>query len=100
MKVLTEESDFTKLCHAVPGDVIKLVDSNMLSDGQTFLVCVIKDPSKRAARPNMSHGLYDDQRCMFLVNIETGEMRDMAHLSSRVLIFRKAEVRLGKEARP
>ncbi|MBN3839334.1 hypothetical protein [Burkholderia sp. Ac-20349] len=99
MKVMTEEQDVIKLCHANPGDVVQLVDGNMLSEGSTYLVCVVPDKDKRSARPGMTHGLYDEERSLFLVNISTGERRDMAHLSSRAVIFDRAEVHLGREAR-
>src|SRR5690242_4944253 len=70
-----------KLCHATPGQIIRVPEM----EGK-FMVCVVNIKNKRAAR-NISKGLYDDERPLFIVNIETGEALAMPHLSTRVEII-------------
>ncbi len=89
------EGDFTKLCHAKPGQAVTLVTALMERDRHAYLVCVVPDKNKHAARDTVSNGLYDDERKLFLVNLETGELRDMPHLSSRVIIWDDAALRLA-----
>lgn len=75
-----------KLCHAKPGDTVRLPDreGNLLDE--LFMVCAFPVKGKRAARPMVLHGLYDDERPLFLVSLETGLARGMPHLSSQVEI--------------
>lgn len=77
--------------------VVMLVDSQMQLDQEPYLVCVIADKHKRAARANMPHGLYDDERQLFLVSLSTGQTKDMPSLSSRVIVFPEASLQLGAE---
>lgn len=97
MKFSMNSQSYTKLCHAKPGTVVMLVDSKMQLDQEPHLVCVIADEKKRAARANMSHGLYDEERRLFLVSLSTGQMKDMPNLSSRVIMFPDADLQLGPE---
>lgn len=74
-----------------------LVDSQMRLDQEPYLVCAVDDKHKRAARANMPHGLYDDERQLFLVSLSTGQTKDRPSLSSRVIMFPEANLQLGAE---
>lgn len=97
MKIATRPADVIKLCHAAVGSVVLLVSSMLELDDEPLLVCAKPAKGKRSARPKMSHGLYDDERELFLVSLRTGLSREMPNLSSRVIIFMEAEVSLGEE---
>lgn len=77
-----------KLCSASVGSVIQIEE-------KIYMVCAFNPGDKRSARPNMSHGLYDDERDLFLVDVASGEAIKMPHLSSRVEILRDAVLTLG-----
>ncbi len=77
-----------KLCSAPVGSVVQI-------DDKTYLVCAFNPGDKRAARPGMPHGLYDEERDLFLVDLANGEATKMPHLSSRVEIRRDAVLTLG-----
>ncbi|MBK6616459.1 hypothetical protein [Ottowia sp.] len=98
MKIAGTPKDVIKLCHATVGCLVMLVSAQLEVDDEPFLVCATPDKGRRAARPGMSHGLYDDERHLFLVSMKTGLMREAPNLSSRVIIFREAEVQLGSES--
>lgn len=78
MKILTDERQ-TKLCHGNPGDVVQLS-----SGGTLYMICVQPERGKRPGRANMSQGLYDDERNLYLVDLQTGYMKEMVHLSTKV----------------
>lgn len=73
-----------KICHAKVGSIVEITDG----DGKlrTCRVCVVPDKHKRAARVGMTHGLYDEQRMLFLVDTLTWEFVPMPHLSSKAEI--------------
>lgn len=98
MKFSMPSQSHTKLCHAKPGMVVMLVDSTLQLEQEPYLVCVIADEKRRAARAAVSHGLYDDERRLFLVSLVTGQMREMPSLSSRVIMFPQADLQLGQES--
>lgn len=81
-----------KLCHARPGDVVRIPsDEGIGADQSHYLIAVATTAKgKRAMREGMSHGLYDEQRPLFLVDLASGEARAMPHLSSRVEIVKSA----------
>lgn len=89
-----------KLCHARPGDVIRMGDTTVSGhptgegESQLYLVCR-HDVGKQKMR-EVSHGLYDESNPIFLVNLTTGEARPMPHLSSRVEIVRDVQVVEGE----
>ncbi len=97
MKIAGTPKAVIKLCHAAVGSVIRLVSDKLEVDDERFLVCAVPEAGKRAARPRMTQGLYDDERCLFLVSLTTGLMKNRPHLSSRVIIYSEAEVLLGEE---
>jgi hypothetical protein len=97
MKIAGNPKAVIKLCHAAVGSVVRLVSAKLEVDDEPFLVCAVPDVEKRAARARMTQGLYDDQRCLFLVSLTTGLMKERPHLSSRVIIYSEAEVLLGEE---
>ena len=83
MKILTEDRN-SKLCHARPGDTIQLH-----SGGTLYLVCVGPDEKgRKPMRVNVPQGLYDEGRELFLVNLQTGQVKAMINLSARVTIRR------------
>lgn len=101
MKVNREVSDFTKLCHARPGDVVVFVDSMCVEGNEAFLLCCAT--GSVAVRANEAtlgsaglHTLGSDTQHLFLVSLETGVSRRLPHLSGRAIIYRKAEVNLNK----
>lgn len=81
-----------KLCHARPGDAIRLLDEDGNPTEQVFIVCVVNQKGKRHMRTNVPHGLYDEERPLFIVDLATGQATSMPHLSSRVEILRNATV--------
>jgi hypothetical protein len=87
-------SKYVKMCWAKPGDVVRLIGADLQVDPAMYLVCAVGDgiKGKRAARELASNGMYDDQRPLFLVNIETGILMNMTHLSGRVDIIRDVAV--------
>lgn len=97
MKIAKKPKDVIKLCHAAIGSAVLLVSDKLDVDDEPFLVCAAPEKGKRAARSGITHGLYDDERSLFLVSLRTGLMREPPHLSSRVIIFSDAEVNLGAE---
>lgn len=89
-----------KICHAPVGSLVQLptTDREPTDADPVYLVCAFQaDKHQRAARPLMTHGLYDDQRQLFLVNVATGEAIAMPHLSSRALIVRDATIHVTVE---
>lgn len=93
MKLRTEESTFTKLCHARPGDVVQLVDSACFSNpAKAYLVVMA---SEHIPASWGSNGLYSVER-VALIDVETGTPIPVPSLSSRVVIYRHAEVRLNR----
>ena len=77
-----------KLCSAPVGSVVQIEE-------KTYLVCAFNPGGKRGQRPNMSQGLYDEERDLFLVDLASGEASKMPHLSSRVDICHNAAIVLG-----
>ena len=85
-----------KLGHVRPGDAVRVRDPQTGEvKGPLYIVAVFNAPGKRAFRPGQPHGLYDDQRPLFLVNLETGEAEPMPHLSSLVFLVSDAVVTEG-----
>lgn len=95
MKIETDSRKPEKLCHAHVGEVVVLLDTTLAPVGNPLIVCVIPDADKRAARVGMPHGLYDEERGLFLVDLLTGSvLRSMPSLSQMVYIYRNATLRL------
>lgn len=92
MKVIPAQDGATKLCHAKPGDAVRLIDKDGNRSTEVYLVAFMEKKGCLAARDCASNGLYSDDRPLFVVNIETGESKSMPHLSSRVIILRGAAV--------
>jgi hypothetical protein len=92
--MIVVRTDLPKLCHARPGDVVQIVDTEGDVEPSLYLVCVFPVKGKRAGRgvELINHGLYDEERPLFLVDIETGISREMPHLSNRVQIRRDVRV--------
>lgn len=90
-------TDLTKICHAIAGDIIQLVDENFRPLDGYYLVCVEGDPDYKKRGRSMS-GLYELKGTMFLVNLETGLKLDKTpHLSSKHIIVRNAELLINDE---
>lgn len=94
MKII--DTRLPKLCHARPGGIISLPGENGEPTEELYLVCAYAN-GKRAGRAGMMHGLYDDARPLFLVNLANGEAIPMPHLSSRVEIVHDAALIRGEE---
>ncbi|KVP16840.1 hypothetical protein [Burkholderia ubonensis] len=78
-----------KICHARIGQKIRLPDTKTGEvQPEVFVVVAKEEPRRRAARPGMSQGLYDDERELMLVSLTTGIARKMPHLSSRAELLR------------
>ena len=90
MKVNYQESEHTKLCHARPGDVVQLVDSNMHVISGVLLVCALEKTSSWKG-----NGLYSVEGVIFF-SVETGLPVSVNSLSQRAVIYRKAEVTLHR----
>lgn len=88
----TVRAELPKLCHARPGELVRLPGDDGRPSGPLYLVCAAEVKGRRALRECMTHGLYDDERPLFLVDIETGAATPMPHLSSRAQIIDDAEV--------
>lgn len=90
-------TSFRKLCHAKVGDQIRLLDAETGAVlPEVFVVIALAQSGRRPARKGMMQGLYDEQRELWLVSLETGEARKMPHLSSRVdILHEDARVALG-----
>jgi hypothetical protein len=87
-----------KLCFAKAGDVIRITDNNTgLVCPQTYLVAVIPDDKKKKARMLSSNGLYSDERDFWIVDTTTGEVRELPHLSERIVIYRNAALHLNDD---
>ena len=74
------QHDREKTCHLRPGDCVFIYgrDGNQIPG--VFLVC-----SAGTIKASLgSSGLYRADVPVFLVNLETGEARDLPHLSSRL----------------
>lgn len=88
-----------KLCHAKVGDLVRLPLRNSEYCEEMapyYIVCAdSSDKRLKIGRPGMMHGLYDDERPLFLVDLATGEAIKMPHLSSRVEIIRADHVQLS-----
>lgn len=95
MKIREVERNFDKLCHARPGEVVQLVGPMMdITSPPMLLIAVANSGAPLAGHE--PQGLYADGRHLMLVDLATGEAIKMPHLSSRAVIYRKAEVSLGK----
>lgn len=95
--MIVVRSDLPKLCHARPGDVVQLVDQAGEVQPPVYVVAVVDTTGARPMRAHMSHGLYDEVRPLFLVDVETGVTREMPHLSSRAKIHHGAEMHFVQE---
>jgi len=94
MKIVeTRQNDYTKLCHASFGDLVRRVDEKCNVLPTIYLV------AQDLTRGNvMQHhggsGLYGSEHAVVLVDVATGDMDRGTHLSSRVVILRDAELHL------
>jgi hypothetical protein len=73
-----------KICHARVGQQVRLPDVKTgVVQPEVFMVVAKLENGCRPAREGMPHGLYDEERQLMLVSMETGVARGMPHLSSR-----------------
>lgn len=93
MKLRTEEREFTKLCHARPGDVVQLIDSMCVGDPTKAYLVVMADHHIPSSWGN--NGLYSAEH-VALIDVETGTPIRVPNLSSPCVIYRHAEVRLNR----
>ena len=80
-----------KVCFVKAGQVVQLINPDThLPDGPFYLVTVLPVTGKESREVEhafKSNGLYSDPRTHLLVNLETGLLCPMPHLSSRVDII-------------
>ena len=82
MRIITQTPDPVKMCHARIGDVVQFEKGKSL-----YLVCARQvTPAQRPARPMMPHGLYDEEREIFLVSLSNGQAYPMPHLSTKLIV--------------
>ena len=76
-----------KICHARPGAIIRLPDTETGEVLPELFVLIALDTDKRRTRRKppypASAGLYNEERELLLVSLTTGRARRMPHLSSR-----------------
>lgn len=87
MKIIEGTKGLSKLCHAQPGDVIRIPQFPSL-----YLVACFAMKGCKPARAGATNGLYSDERPLFMVDLASGEARELPHLSSLVEIVRGAAV--------
>ncbi|MBU9199852.1 hypothetical protein KTD31_00365 [Burkholderia multivorans] len=81
-----------KICHARVGQKVRLPDTQTGEvQPEVFVVAAREQKGRRAGRSGMSNGLYDDQRELMLVSLNTGAIRPMPHLSSRAELLQADE---------
>lgn len=88
---MTKSPVLVKICHARVGQRVQLPAENGEVAPEIFVVCAMEEPGKQPGRPGQTHGLYDDQRRLFLVSLATGLTRPMPHLSSRAKLLKGEE---------
>jgi hypothetical protein len=89
-----------KLCSVPVGSVVRLRDDLLTEpkeEDPVYLVCAFNVPGRRPARELMTHGLYDEERPLFLVDLRTGTAIAMPNLSSRVQVLKDASITLTEE---
>lgn len=74
------QHDRDKTCHLRPGDCVFLYGKDGQQIPGLFIVCSAGKMKTELG----SCGLYGADVPVFLVNLETGEARDLPHLSSRL----------------
>lgn len=74
------QHDRDKTCHLRPGDCVFLYGKDGQQIPGLFIVCSAGKMKTELG----SSGLYSADVPVFLVNLETGEARDLPHLSSRL----------------
>lgn len=93
--MLIVDTSLPKLCHARPGDVIEVRPNSIdKTEPGMYIVAVAEQKGARPMRSRMPHGLYDEERPLFLVNVQSGAAVAMPHLSSRVVIHSGAKLKL------
>ena len=92
MKIVSNH--YPKVCHAKPGDIIQLLEDDGEPGKGLYMVCIYwREGQKKSRKPlNGLNGLYNIEQPLFLVNIETGEAKNMIHLSERASIINDAEL--------
>lgn len=79
-----------KVCHAKPGNIIQLQDKHLELLPECYIVC-IKGKFDRKICDNSS-GLFNEKQPLCLCNLETGQLVEMPHLSTRVKFLYNAEL--------
>lgn len=76
-----------KLCHARPGQIIRLPDretGEVLPELFILVAIALDKPSRRKHPPyGSSAGLYNEERELLLISLTTGRARKLPHLSDR-----------------
>jgi hypothetical protein len=86
-----------KICHARVGQQVRLPDEKTgVVQPEIFMIVAKLENGCRPAREGMTQGLYDEERQLMLVSMETGVARRMPHLSSRAELLPMKEARATK----
>jgi hypothetical protein len=76
-----------KICHARPGTIIRLPDretGEVLPERFMLIAIELDKPSRRKKPPyGAGAGLYNEERELLLVSLDTGRTRKLPHLSDR-----------------
>lgn len=85
MKVY-EKRDTPKLCFAQAGQVIRMLNEELEPAGPYYLVVRLPEAPKRGVQQKFdSNGLYSDPDQHGLVDLATGTLCTMPHLSKRMV---------------
>jgi hypothetical protein len=90
MKIQRTDTPRTlKLCWAQPGDLVEL-------EGKIVMVCIDRKTPVRQPKPTQkamaSCGLFAERSDLYLVDVASGELMRMPHLSSRVRFLSDARL--------
>lgn len=90
-----------KVCFAEAGQIIQLPNKDTgLPEGPFYLVTVIQKGKDSAMHVMKSNGLYSNPNDHLLVDIETGVLRVLPHLSSRMDVVGSATMIIGPVKEP
>ena len=92
MKVTKKEDSARKVCFARAGQVIQLLDAMLRPVGPYYLVYRLGKAKMQPSAAVASNGLYSTDDAHGLIDLATGIVADMPHLSSRMMVIHDAEL--------
>lgn len=83
-----------KVCAARPGQIVQIL-TNLAAQPDIYMV--VRMPNEARAAQNVttaisSHGLNSDHQDHFLINLQTGDLLHMPHLSLRCIVRGKGQI--------